>query len=99
ESADRRRWGRRQARNSRKRTCGTGNKIPERASDRVPVLRVNAVHSSSSVNGEIGGGSDSGIRHPSTYLPARTRPVAAAPSTCSLRKSLTWNGVVPERHP
>src|SRR5271157_4294758 len=27
------------------------------------------------------------------------RPVAAAPSTCSLRKSLTWNGVMPERHP
>src|SRR5271165_2043249 len=27
------------------------------------------------------------------------RPVAAAPSTCSLRKSLTWNGVAPQRHP
>src|SRR5271157_2681553 len=27
------------------------------------------------------------------------RPVAPAPSTCSLRKSLTWNGVMPERHP
>src|SRR5271165_5544229 len=27
------------------------------------------------------------------------RPVAAAPSTYSLRKSLTWNGVVPQRHP
>ena len=72
EAVDHRRWNRWRAQNSPKRIGDTGNRIPERASDRVPILRVNAGQSSSSVNGEIAAGSDSGIRLLSIYLPVRT---------------------------